>query len=104
MLRHNSHLLALTLGGGDGTGGAAMREGDETLLGAISDQDLLGLGTQGMHLGLAGGDMARHFGVAGEEGLGFSERSPGSSTVQMTGWGQFDSLVSLLLVPLESSY
>lgn len=48
--------------------------------------------------------MVRHFGVAGEEGLGFSERSLGSSTVQMTGWGQFDSLVSLLLVPLESSY
>lgn len=104
VLRHNSHLLALTTGGGDGTDGGEIQEGGETLLGSCSNQDLLGLGPQGMHLSSAGEDVAGHFGVASEEGLGFVGHSPGSSIVQMTGWGQFDSLVSLVEVSKASSY
>lgn len=104
VLRHNSHLLALTTGGGDGTDGGAMREGDEALLGSFSNQDLVGLGPQDIHLGLTGEDVPGQLGVAGEEGLGFVGRSPGSSIVQMTGWGQFDSLAGLIQILKAYSY
>lgn len=104
VLRHNSHLQALTIGGGDGTNGGAIQEGDEAQLGSFSDQDPLGLGPEGMHLSLTARGIPGQLGVAGDDGLGFVERSPGSSTVQMTGWGQFDSLVYLLMNPLALGY
>lgn len=93
VLRHNSHLLALTIDGGNGTDGAAILEGDEAPLGSYPNEDLLGLGSQGIYLDPTGEDVPGHLGAAGDESLGFIGHSPGSSTVQMTGWGQFDSLV-----------
>jgi hypothetical protein len=95
VLRHNSHLLALTTEA-ERVDGGTMRDGNEALLGAYAGQNLLGLGPQSMQFAPTGEGIGDHLGLSGEEGLGFVEHSPGSSIVQMTGWGQFDSLVSLI--------
>lgn len=69
-------------------------EGDESILGLSGNLDMgeiedgrLGLGQTG---GEGGGQLPN-----GDETMGFAESSPGGSIIQMAGWGQFDSLVSL---------
>ncbi|KAJ3526857.1 hypothetical protein NM208_g10982 [Fusarium decemcellulare] len=93
VLRHNTHLLHLTTGSdGAAAGSAGIREGDAALIGSYANQEMIGL-PHGMNFASAD-DVAGHLALASEENLGFPEHSPGSSIVQMTGWNQFDSLVS----------
>lgn len=95
LLRHNNHLLTLAVEQRDGTEhatGAVVLEGDESILGPSGNLDMLGLPGGNLGLGQAG-DAAGQLPI-GDDALGFAEGSPGSSIIQMTGWGQFDSLVS----------
>ncbi|KAM0426027.1 hypothetical protein ACHAPT_008658 [Fusarium lateritium] len=96
LLRHNTHLLELISTNGEGAAGgsANLRNGEEGLLGSYTNQDILDLGPQGIGFAPAAEDITGQLGLAGQDGLGFSEHSPGSSIVQMTGWGQFESLVT----------
>ncbi|WAO96727.1 Fungal-trans domain-containing protein [Fusarium falciforme] len=96
LLRHNTNLLDLgsTHGQGAASGSASMRNGEEGLLGSYTNQDILDLGPQGIGFAPGAEDITGQLGLAGQDGLGFSEHSPGSSIVQMTGWGQFESLVT----------
>lgn len=95
LLRHNTNLLDLgsTDGQGAAGGSTSMRNGEEGLLGSYTNQDILDLGPQGIGFAPSAEDITGQLGLAGQDGLGFSEHSPGSSIVQMTGWGQFESLV-----------
>lgn len=95
LLRHNTNLLDLgsTNGQGAGSGSASIRNGEEGLLGSYTNQDILDLGPQSIGFAPASEDITGQLGLTGQDGLGFSEHSPGSSIVQMTGWGQFESLV-----------
>ncbi|KAL6351867.1 hypothetical protein LRP88_14677 [Fusarium phalaenopsidis] len=96
LLRHNTNLLDLgsTDGQGAASGSASMRNGEEGLLGSYTNQDILDLGPQGIGFAPGAEDITDQLGLARQDGLGFSEHSPGSSIVQMTGWGQFESLVT----------
>lgn len=100
LLRHNSQLLAMATSEQDGgiSGHASlMLEGDEAVLGHTTNLDMLGPN---------GGDMSGIGDVNGQlaldDTLGFVDGSPGSSIIQMTGWGQFDSLVSTTLLSPRS--
>lgn len=92
LLRHNSHLLSMTTGQRDEASGRqqSVLGQDEAILGQFN-ADLLALEAAD-NLGF-GGDANNHLPM-GEDGMGFQDASPGSSIAQMTGWGQFDSLVS----------
>lgn len=112
LLRHNSHLLALATGqvqgaggqhvvGGQGAGAEGMVDGqqhglsmmDEAVVGRFS-ADLLALEAAD---GAAAGGLGGFPGAGGlplDDGGLFPDASPGSSIAQLTGWGQFDSLVS----------
>ncbi|RSM07457.1 hypothetical protein CEP52_005199 [Fusarium oligoseptatum] len=96
LLRHNTNLLDLGSGNNQGarSGSASMRNGEEGLLGSYTNQDILDLGPHSIGFAPASEDITGQLGLAGQDGIGFSEHSPGSSIVQMTGWGQFESLVT----------
>lgn len=95
LLRHNTSLLNLGSANGETTvgGSTSIRDGDEGLLGSYTNQDILDIGSHSLAFAPASEDMTGQIALAGQDGLGFSEHSPGSSIVQMTGWGQFESLV-----------
>ncbi|KAI5456689.1 finger protein [Mariannaea sp. PMI_226] len=93
VLRHNSHLRELSAADGEITG-TNVGESDELLIETYPNQGLQGLGSHRMHFVPPGEGVAEHLGLANEEGLDFVEHSPGSSILRMTGWGQFDSLVT----------
>lgn len=92
LLRHNSHLLALTTGQRDEGGQAQSHAlGESEAIVNQFNADLLALeAADGMGFS---GDAHGHMGM-GDDGIGFPDASPGSSIAQLTGWGQFDSLVS----------
>ncbi|KAI6778152.1 uncharacterized protein J7T54_007198 [Emericellopsis cladophorae] len=97
LLRLNSHLLNLVVGQKNGNGASdLLLEADESILGQFESADLLALGAN--NLGFATGTEAPNaggqLGIGQEDSHGFPDASPGSSIVQMTGWGQFDSLVT----------
>lgn len=93
LLRHNSHLLAMTANAQDGNQETMKLEGDDAVLGALTNLDMLGSnGGDLIGIGQNAGDANSQ--LALDDPLGFVDGSPGSSIIQMTGWGQFDSLVS----------
>ncbi|KAH7139790.1 finger protein [Dactylonectria estremocensis] len=103
LLRHNGHLFAMT-SGPDGNGsslGVPMQDGDLNLhrFGTTGLVDL-----QGGHIGLdsTSGNVGGQMAIGQDDGLGFADASPGSSIIQMTGWGQFDSLVTGGMGDLQS--
>lgn len=116
LLQHNSHILALTSAHRNGTasGPNIFLEGDNVVIGVsglaqfgngsiLSLEDngaaaaMLGM-AQGQGVGVGDGGFA---GLGGET-LGINEESPGSSIMQMAGWGQFDSLVTGGMSGLDS--
>lgn len=97
LLRQNTHLLSLAAGQRNGSGAAGvLLEGDESVLRQFDSADLLALGASELAFGAGAGapDASGQLDIGQDDGLGFPDASPGSSIVQMTGWGQFDSLVS----------
>lgn len=96
LLRHNNQLLAMTTSQQDGALAgheSMMLGGDEAALGHPANLDMLGLnGGDLSGIGQIAGDVNGQ--LALDDTLGFVDGSPGSSIIQMTGWGQFDSLVS----------
>lgn len=105
LLRYNNHLLTLTTAHRDGTarGPSMYLEGDDLVYGPgagaqfgdpSSMLPLDGSNPAAATLGLPGGGGGGNMAGLTDETLGFTEGSPGSSIVQMAGWGQFDSLVS----------
>lgn len=116
LLRHNNHLLALTTAHQDGTasGTNVFLEGDDLVIGVnaiaqFGDGNMLSLednGAAAAMLGMAQGHEVGagngHLAGLGDGGLGITEESPGSSIIQMAGWGQFDSLVTGGVGRLES--
>jgi hypothetical protein len=107
LLRHNGHLLALAAAHRDGTasGPNAFLEGDDMVISVsamnqFGDGNMLSLEDNGAAtamLGMAQGHgvgASGHLAGLGDDALGITEESPGSSIIQMAGWGQFDSLVT----------
>ncbi|PNH39894.1 hypothetical protein VD0004_g7020 [Verticillium dahliae] len=97
LLRQNTHLLSLAAGQRNGSGAAGvLLEGDESVLRQFDSADLLALGASELAFGAGAGapNASGQLDIGQDDGLGFPDASPGSSIVQMTGWGQFDSLVT----------
>lgn len=93
LLRHNNHLLAMTANAQVGNQETMKLEGDDAVLGALTNLDMLGSnGGDLIGIGQNAGNANSQLPL--EDPLGFVDGSPGSSIIQMTGWGQFDSLVS----------
>lgn len=102
LLRYNGNLINLAGEHQNGNATAAnhqqpqasfMLAGDESLLHhQAENMDMLALDGQGLGANQPGGDSNAQFSLDGGV-LDFAEGSPGSSIMQLTGWGQFDSLV-----------
>lgn len=93
LLRHNAHLFALTAEQDDGTGTGLDMQGGHLNLERFGNTGLVDLQAGHMGLDSASGNVGGQLSIGQDDGLGFADGSPGSSIIQMTGWGQFDSLV-----------
>lgn len=80
-VRTNTEMDTLSLGG------------DENIMSQADNVGILGFGGNSLDVGQAPGDPNGYRNL-GYDSLAFPEDSPGSSIIQMTGWNQFDSLVS----------
>lgn len=94
LFRYNNHLQSIVTELGTTLGNGPMGvEGENSMLSHTNNLGMLGLGAGSLGLGQPGDQTGGQMSLA-DENLGFADGSPGSSIVQMTGWGQFDSLVS----------
>lgn len=96
LLRHNRQLALLAAKQREGTNtgiGALALDGDENITNQTDNVGILGFGGDNLDMGRAPGD-PNGYSNLGYDSLAFPESSPGSSIIQMTGWNQFDSLVS----------
>ncbi|KAH6962669.1 fungal-specific transcription factor domain-containing protein [Ilyonectria sp. MPI-CAGE-AT-0026] len=102
LLRHNAHLFALTAEQDDGTGTGLDMQGGHLNLERFGNTSLVDLQAGHMGLDSGSGNVGGQLSIGQDDGLGFADGSPGSSIIQMTGWGQFDSLVTGGMGDLQS--
>ena len=100
LLRHNRQLASIAAAeqreGTNTEMGTVVLGGDENIMSQADNIGVLGFGGDNLGLGRPPAD-PNGYSNLGYDPLAFPEDSPGSAIIQMTGWNQFDSLVSSVL-------